>query len=131
MAFEEARKYLEKHFERRFEDLRDGKRLRWSVSDEQSLSKHLEKFGRDSEQQEWQGVHKQKQPDMHQLMGVSNKIAFLCGCARDIRMQFTAARGDAVRTSVDHTRFEISYLEWKKKAMKRLKELMDIRKKKL
>lgn len=131
MAFEEARQYLEKHFEKRGEDLRGGKRLKWSTYEFGDLKEQLDKFSRDDAHGKWKGEHEQKQPDMNKLMGISSQIAWLCGCARDIRMQFSAGADDKVRTSVDHARFEVSYLEWKAKALKRLKELDKEREKKL
>ena len=123
MPFNKARRYLEELFKQRGEDLRTGKRLKWSTYEFDELKEQLKKFDRDSEHGEWENIHKSEQPDINQLMGVSNKIAWLCACARDIRTQFTAGASDLPRTSVDHVRFEVAYLEWKTKSLKRLKEL--------
>ena len=122
---------MEDHCKQRGEDLRAGKRLKWSTHEFKTLEEQLDRFNRDAEHGEWQGIHKQPQPDMNQLMGVSNRIAWLCSCARDIRMQFTAGASSKVRTSVEHTRYEVSYLQWKEKGMKRLKELNKKREEKL
>lgn len=131
MPFDAGRQYLQDYFKERAEKLRKGERLEWSTTKAGTLSDQLDKFKRDAEHGEWQGLHKQPQPDMHQLIGVSNRIAWLCGCARDIRMQFTAGKATTQRTSVDHQRFEVAFLEWKEKGLKRLKEINDERKKKL
>jgi hypothetical protein len=123
MPFEVGRKFLEDYSKDRADQIAKGERIKWSTAPVSALSEMITtNFDREEDNQTWQSLHGEKHPDIAKLMGVSNRIAWLCSCARDVRIQFMAA-GNRARKSVDHTRYNISLLKWVEKGLKRFKAL--------
>lgn len=124
MPFNVARQYLEQYSKSRGDEIAQGERIRWSTVGASSLSDQLQTtFNREAENGKLSGLQKSKMPDMAKLIAASNQLSWVCGCARDFRLQFIAHKTDKLRTSVDHSRLSVSSLKWVEKGLQRLREL--------
>ena len=125
MAFNPAMNWLENTYHGdRYAALRGGQRLKWSTDSFISLAKMNDMFDSTEEDKACLRAMSNKSYSVNEMIGLRGKLAWLCGCRRDVRMQFCAESSSRHRGSLDHHRFEALRLIWAKKGLTRLRELL-------
>ena len=135
--FSDAIKYLDKYRADRVDALNNQKRMRWSTSDVDDLKALQEKFSSKQENTDWQTSYdkmkeamraKRAEPkeNVSKRQAQQQKIAFLAGCRRDLRILFIAST-DTMRTPVDWDRYEFMKLEFHRQKLALLEQAIQAR----
>jgi len=135
--FSDAIKYLDTYRKDRGDALNNQKRMRWSTSDVDDLKALQAKFSSTQENTDWQTSYdkmkeamraKRAEPreNVSKRQAQQQKIAFLAGCRRDLRMLFISG-ADTMRTAVDWDRYEFMKLEFHRQKLALLEQAIQAR----
>lgn len=130
MPFDKAIDYLTKYMKTKAERLHALGRPVWFATPAGSLPKLAALFDTATENTEWGKLTEKSMGDKNLVIGVRNRIAWLCGCRSDVRRQCMADRSNALRDSVHVQRFAYGQSRLNAKVLERLKELQLVERKK-
>jgi hypothetical protein len=120
--FTDAIAYLAKYRQSHGQALNNLARMRWSTSDVKDLAELQTKFSTTQENTDWQTSYdkmkaamkaktKESKENIIKHVAQQQKIDFLAGCRRDMRILFIAGI-DNIRTPIDWDRFEFMKVDF-------------------
>ena len=124
MPFEPAIKLMQDYHTKHAAQLWNVDRVSWSTTAKATLKELQETFSTTQENKTWAAeMAKSKgQSDLNVSAQTRVKIAWLCGCRRDVRIQYIASES-RVRSATDHVRFQHIMGVWANHGVQRFYEL--------
>jgi len=131
MSFPAAIGYLRAYQQKHIKALNNEQSMDWFLDGVDALPKLMnETFDSSPENNTWEGMYTSGQggnqgEDIIKLQGIRKQIAFVCGCRRDLRMQFAAQDGHIPRGPLDWDRFMMQRLLFARNKLLSLQQKLD------
>ena len=129
MPFIAANDHITKYRNDRAAALNNERRMKWFTSDiTGSMAELYKSFGSDDENKAWEDEYIKPDGDTSKMQAERLKVAFLAGCYRDLRIQFTSGKDD-IRSAVDFDRYEYMRLNWNRQKQEIFKSAVQAKEK--